>query len=394
MKITTVWRALMAFVKDIVLGSVLLARRMKAGTVRAYRGLQGVAEPAATVKNRPGDAKGEEPAEKKAVPTATPAMAPISASDGEAPAGQESERATAKKKAGKRKGGGKKRRARLETWTPVRMGGAAFGAWVVYCFTHRPLEYGWRALAPDLVALLPWVAVWWTVAAWLTAQYDRNSRHTAGTDPATDGETGPHAGEARSAAPDTAVVRAAGLWLLHLVCTRVSAAVAEGRKGVHLATLIDEGAVPEAWTVEALREHCGRLGIPVKTMQIRGSGRGPTHGVHADELVAALGAPLTAATSTIAQLLADASQNLTPETAPGALPAPPTETLPEASPEGAPEPVAGVAPGRAEEAPAGPRKGVPFERLLGAWFAGRTGPTRTPGHTPPPNPAPASPGRG
>ncbi|WP_019059977.1 hypothetical protein [Streptomyces prunicolor] len=388
MKITiSVWRALVVLVGDEVRGSGLLARRLVGGVQRACQGARHLPGRASAKSSGKGKEKNK-PAKSSAVGEGD-MLAGAGVPGGKPADGEQGKPATAKAKGGKK-----------NSWTaaallaPNKLIGVAFAAWVVYCFTHRPIERGWHAVAPDLAALLPWVAVWWAVAAWLTAQYDKNGRRTASTEPAAGGETGPQAGEARSAAPDTAQVRAAGLWLLHLVCARVSAAVTEGRRGVHLATLIDEGAVPEAWTVEALREHCARLGIPVKTMQIRGSGRGPTHGVHADELVAALGAPLTAATNSVAQLLAEASQNHAPEPAPGVLPVPPTESLPEASPEGAPGPVAGVAPGRAEEAPAGPRKGVPFERLLGAWLAGRRGPTRTPGHTPPPNPAPASPGRG
>ncbi|MCX5239792.1 hypothetical protein OG824_31785 [Streptomyces prunicolor] len=387
MKITTVWRALVVLLEDEVRGSDLLARRLVNGVQRAYQG----------ARNLPGRApakssgKGKE--KNKPAKSSTVGEGDMPAGAG-VPGGKPADGEQGNPTAAKSKGGKKHDKTAMPLLAPNKLIGVAFAAWIVYCFTHRPIERGWHAMAPDLAALLPWAAVWWTVAAWLTAQYDKNGRRAASTESAAGGEADPHAGEARSAMPDTAVVRAAGLWLLHLVCTRVSAAVAEGRKGVHLATLIDEGAVPEEWTVEALREHCGRLGIPVKTMQIRGSGRGPTHGVHVDELVAALGAPLTAATNSVAQLLAEASQNLAPETAPGAAPAPSTEGLSGALAEGAAGPVVGMALGRAEEGSTSPRKGVPFEQLLGAWFAGHMGPTGTPGHTPSPSPAPASPGRG
>ncbi|MCI3277627.1 hypothetical protein [Streptomyces cylindrosporus] len=335
-------RVLMVFVRDVVHGSALLAKRIGTGARRLYRrarhpGLRGLNLAAGY-----GGTDGTTPAVETSGSTSAEPVPAVA---------QETARAAARGKA--------------RPWTLDRVAGVGFFGWVGWCFTHRPIAAGWRALAPDLAAITPWAALWWLVAAWLAAQYDKAGRAT----PAQHGD-----GHGDAAGPDAGDVRAAGYWLWHLVCVRVRDAVAEGRRGVHLKALLDEPGVPEAWTVTTLREHCGRLGIPVKSMQIRGTGGGPTHGVHVDELTAALGRPLEDAIAVLETLLAQPARSTVPEGA------------------------AEVPLERAEEAPAGPdsrlRKRRTFEELLRAYFTRPASPTSTPGPTPLPDPSPTPPGRG
>lgn len=132
------------------------------------------------------------------------------------------------------------------------------------------------------------VVVAWTAAAWTLAPSKGQQGHP-GSDPGQAGE--------RQLPPDTGAPAEPGMpvdeaerWLLRLVVNAVQEAVLKGRRGVHLHTLLD--GIPADWTVTTLRQHCERLGVPLRrTLRIRGAG-GPTWGVHADDLEAALGMPL------------------------------------------------------------------------------------------------------
>lgn len=350
-------RVLVVVVQDVVLGSGQLAKRLTTSSARLYRQAQRLTSGSPTT---PADAKGEKDEEQPTAPSSaggTPQASPSTA------------KSAAETKPEAAKAGARKKPTARKTWTLDRCAAAAGLGWTAWCFTHRPLAAGWHALVPDLQSLAPWAAAWWVVAAWLTAQYEKNKASAA---PAADEQSGPAPG------PDPEDVRAAGLWLLNLVCTRVAAAAEKGRKGVHLNMLLDEPGIPTSWTVQTLREHCERLGIPVKSMRIRGAGTGPTHGVHVDELTAALGRPLADVLRALKELRTDAA----PDT-PSGTPA-----------EGAEEvPVTAVVDAPADPAP-GPRGTVTFEEALARYLTGSTDPTRTPGHSPLPAAAPASHGRG
>ncbi|MFJ8006110.1 hypothetical protein [Streptomyces fagopyri] len=126
--------------------------------------------------------------------------------------------------------------------------------------------------------------VLWVVAAYRAAPRNDQEKEVGGEQPT------PTAG------PTPAEAAAAATWLRRLIIQRVQDAVAAGRRGVHLSALLDEPGIPATWTVTTLREHCERLEIPVKPIQIRGGKvKGPTHGVHVDQLTAALGMPLAQA---------------------------------------------------------------------------------------------------
>lgn len=145
------------------------------------------------------------------------------------------------------------------------------------------------------VGLLVWVVspyapvisgvgvVGWLVAAWAVAP----PRETATQN---DHEKLPGEQHAETAAP-AQDQSTAELWLVRLVLVGVRDAVAAGRKGVHLATLLESANVD--WDVATLRQHCRRLDIPTKKINIRG--QGSTWGVHVDELEAVLGGPVDAA---------------------------------------------------------------------------------------------------
>ncbi|MFI1535539.1 hypothetical protein [Streptomyces anandii] len=335
-------------VSDLALGSRLLVRTAITHGRRLHatiRHLTGGARPAraaaATAKESGKDGQQEQP-----VPESN-----------EKPAKPGSD--TVKSRVGKRKADAGRR-----GWTLDSAGFGGVIAWGGWCFIHRPLEHGWHALAPDLAALLPWALVWWTAAAWLVAQHEKHRQATAVP------ETG-----AEQAAADTSVqeapapeqVRRAERWFRRLVVTRVAAAVAQGRRGVHLKALLEEAGIPEEWTVTTLREHCERLGIPTKQIQIRGSGGGPTWGVHVDDLTRALGMPLEQGVA----LYSDP----TCATSPSALPDPAVE-----------EPSGGsVAPSP------GPGSRGLLARLRAALSGRPTSPARTPTSAPLPDPSPAPP---
>jgi len=358
-------RTVLAAVRDVVYGSVLLTRRITGEGRRVYSKL-----PVPTVPGAPAtpETSGAEPG--TAVPGSA-ATAPAAGEPDGQPAAETSQTPAANAAHTRHDEGGRARRKR-GPWTLDHVAAAVFFGWAAWCFGRRPVAAGWLFVAPDLAALAPWAAGCWVVAAWLTAQHDKRHQEPDHEEPACDGE----------GAPDAARARWADLWLWHLVCTRVQAAVAEGRRGVHLKTLLEEPGIPETWTVSTLREHCERLEIPVKPMQIRGSGTGPTHGVHVDELTAVLGMPLQGAVTALQALLAQEG----PDTS--------GEAVGEASTERALEAPGGPA----EEGPADrdsrPGKRWTFQELLGAYFAGAADPTSTPRPTPPPSPSPAPPGRG
>ncbi|MEU1800878.1 hypothetical protein [Streptomyces sp. NPDC019937] len=81
-------------------------------------------------------------------------------------------------------------------------------------------------------------------------------------------------------------------WLVRLVLVGVRDAVADGRKGVHLATLLESADTD--WDVATLRQHCEHFGIPTKKINIRGQGSA-TWGVHVDQLEEVLGGSVEAA---------------------------------------------------------------------------------------------------
>lgn len=142
-----------------------------------------------------------------------------------------------------------------------------------------------RAVAPFAPSILGVLVVAWIIAAVLVAP-------PHGTEPRNDHEA---SGEQHTlTSEETAAARqqAAELWFVRLVLDAVHDATVKGRKGVHLATLVEGLPDGVGWDVAALRQHCDRLGIPVRKMQIRGQGKGSTWGVHVDELEAVLGAPV------------------------------------------------------------------------------------------------------
>ena len=350
------WHLVLFFVPDVLRGSWLLAQFAMQGLPRLYRRARQAAatgpaparlrkpQKASRASGRPEDAPAAAGAEKtQAAPTAGEPKPSETTLTGGKPAA-----------------GGRKRRA----WTLDHLAGAVFFGFVAWCFTRHSLASCWGAVVAAMPAVGPWLLGLWIPAAWLTAQFDKPQ----GRPPAVSAVEGDAGG------PDAGDVRAAGYWFWHLVCVRVRDAVAEARRGIHLKALLDEPGIPASWTVTTLREHCERLGVPVKLMQIRGSGGGPTHGVHVDQLNAALGMPLDQAVAALEELLARPAAN----TLPDAVERGPVDT--------------------AEEAPADPdsrsRKRWTFEELLGAYFAGAPGPTSTPRPAPLPDPSPASPGRG
>lgn len=198
---------------------------------------------------------------------------------------------------------GRRKATRARAWTVDAAVGAALLGWIAWCFLHKPIASGLRTEGPRLLANSPWIAALWVVAAWLTAQPEKRRR--AATTAAITYEKGPEAAD--DGKPDGDAVLAAEWWLWELVIRRVDQAVAAGRRGIHLKALLDEPGLPEEWTVTTLRQHCERLEIPVRTMQIRGEG-GPTHGVHVHDLEHTLGMPLADALTPYETPIAHAPQ--------------------------------------------------------------------------------------
>ncbi|MFJ6085136.1 hypothetical protein ACIQI8_27380 [Streptomyces sp. NPDC092369] len=353
--VRTAWRALLLFVTDVLQGSVLLLRQTHATSTLLHRKVRDLSGSAAAA-NKGASKQDQARNEKKPADAVARGLNEKGAATGEA---------TAKAVEKKGKEGARRKRS---AWTLDRLAGLALIGWAVWCFGHRPVATGWHALTPFLARAAPWGIALWIVAAWLTALCAKDDARVA---------SGPDRG--RPGAPDPDAVRGAGLWLWRLVAVQVAAAVGHGRKGVHLRTLLTEPGIPDAWDVTTLREHCERLGIPVKPIRIRGSGaKGPTHGVHVDDLTAALGMPLDDAITAL-------TDRLTPH---------PRATLPE-TPEGAsPDPSEEVLSAAPVQASSTPPEGRPYGLVLGAWLAAQSSPISTPHHTPLPGSAPTSSGRG
>ncbi|WP_064273404.1 hypothetical protein [Streptomyces sp. RTd22] len=129
-----------------------------------------------------------------------------------------------------------------------------------------------------------------------------------------------------------ASARAGEIWLVRLVLVGVRDAVAAGRKGVHLATLLESTST--GWDVATLRQHCQRLGIPTKKINIRGQGSA-TWGVHVDELEQVLGGPVETALAVL-----DSTPVRGPVEGAGEGPAPAGDEAPASTPaEAAPRPL-------------------------------------------------------
>ncbi|MEU0275518.1 hypothetical protein [Streptomyces sp. NPDC006307] len=200
-------------------------------------------------------------------------------------------------------------------------------------------------LAPYVPVVLGLLGVAWIIAATMLAPSPADE-DTPKNDHENDG-----VGEQSDLSPEdeqAARVAAAELWLVRLVLGAVLTAVAGGRRGVHLATIVE--GLPDPWTVGSLRASCERVGLPVKKINIRGVGN--TWGVHIDELESTLGMPLEDALDRLAQH---------PASTPSATPAEsPVHTPNEAPAEGL------------EEAPAGPPAGksrsADMDHILAVFF--------------------------
>ncbi|MFE5140342.1 hypothetical protein ACFRDV_22140 [Streptomyces fagopyri] len=169
-----------------------------------------------------------------------------------------------------------------------RAGVGLFTCAIGWAFLRPVLSAVGRALAQVAVPFALIGMVLWVIAAYRAAPRNDQEKDAGGEQPAQ--TAGPAPG------PGLADVAAAETWLRHLVIQRVQEAVADGRRGIHLSALLEEPGIPDTWTVTTVREHCERLAIPVKSIRIRGSKhKGPTHGVHTDELTTALGMSLAQA---------------------------------------------------------------------------------------------------
>ncbi|WP_329140948.1 hypothetical protein [Streptomyces sp. NBC_00670] len=355
---------LTALARDLDVGSRLLARRAALLAAAGYRRCRTLA-----TTGRPG---------APSVPRTPPAAAPSDRTPGaEGGTGGEGAPASAPpvmapaKQAGKGRRAAATARARsgaVDTWLL-----AGLSAWVAWCFLRRPLAAGLHALAPDMAVLAPFAAAWWSVAAWLTAQHDkhRQAQQPAPADPApADGQP--------DGAPTREAVQAAEQWLHHLVITRVLKAARQGFKGVHLNTLLTEPGIPATWRVGTLKAHLERLAIPVnRNLKLKGA-PGPTYGVRADELAAALGMPLEQAVLAYAPVHPDSP-----------LPAPER-----ASEEGPAVPAAEGPGGPAGEGVQPAPSGGLLARLLGALTGPAARPSRTPDATPSPAASQPRPGGG
>lgn len=119
----------------------------------------------------------------------------------------------------------------------------------------------------------------------------------------------------------------------HWIVRAVHDATQQGRKGIHIADLLDQlhaTGLCEEWDVGRLREWCEQSGIPVRRgLNIRGVGN--TYGVHVDDLTQALGMPLL----DVLEALGD-----TPSPAAPAVPVGPPDPTPlEAPADPSPEPL-------------------------------------------------------
>ncbi|MCX5285932.1 hypothetical protein [Streptomyces sp. NBC_00198] len=346
---------------DVAAGSMVLARRVPVLIGRAWRLLVTVSEgaPEKSAAGKQGGksgARAKKQAKGKGAADAKPDEKPDPA---EKPVGKGAEQAEASgttvKAAGEKDGaenGPKRATAKERSGSDLleQLGLGAFTVVIGYVFLRPYLAVLAHALAPAAPPLFGTAVVLWIVAAYRAAPLNDHDEKSEGDQ----GE------EHQNVSPDPAEVREAEQRLWLLVISRVQDAVADGRRGVHLSTLIEEpGNFPPGWDVTRLREHCKRVGIPVKSMQIRGSGRkGPTHGVHVDELTAALGMPLAEAfyllnvgsfdvgdhadDSSSAEL--PETEHGAPETPPAAPSETPADTLQQASESTAPPPPVEAAP--------------------------------------------------
>lgn len=182
------------------------------------------------------------------------------------------------------------------------------------------------------VGLLVWVAspyapvisgvgvLGWLVAAWAVAPpregATRNDQEKFTGEPETE------------TAHPTEDHGAAERWLVRLVLVGVRDAVAAGRKGVHLATLLEP--IDTDWDVATLRQHCQHFGIPTKKINIRG--QGSTWGVHVDELERVLGGSVETALAVLDAAPAGGPRQGVEEGPARAGEEGPTEAPPEAAP--------------------------------------------------------------
>ncbi|MET7746174.1 hypothetical protein [Streptomyces sp. NPDC005385] len=362
---------------DVAVGSMILARRLPVLIGRAWRLLvtfsEGAPEKKAAGKQSgKGSAKTKKKAREKGAAGEKSDEKPDPAEKDTSKGADEAETSgTTATAAGEKEKEPKKERSGWDLLEQLGLG--AFTVVIGWVFLRPYLAALVQALAPAAAPLFGTAVVLWIVGAYRAAP--RNDH-----DEKSDEDQGE---EQQNAGPDPAEVRAAEQRLWLLVISRVQEAVADGRRGVHLSTLLEEpDCFPPDWDVTRLREHCERLGIPVKTMQIRGSkNRGPTHGVHVDELTAALGMSLAEAFYLLnvgyrldAQSSLPEAEQGAPEPAPVDPSGPPADTPQPASEstapappvEGSPEPF----PGGAPAGPPGPAPPPP----PGA----HSSPTRTP----------------
>ncbi|MEH0402898.1 hypothetical protein ACFY7V_03665 [[Kitasatospora] papulosa] len=142
-----------------------------------------------------------------------------------------------------------------------------------------------RVIAPYLPIITAVLVVAWIIAAALLAP-----------DPKATPEEREHdknnsVGEWSELTPEqeaAALEAAAGRALLRYVITCVRTAVQEGRKGIHIVTMLE--GLPGNVDVSLFRAECDRYKIPTRKLQIRNVGN--TWGVRADDLEAALGVSL------------------------------------------------------------------------------------------------------
>jgi hypothetical protein len=161
-----------------------------------------------------------------------------------------------------------------------RLAASSAVAWMALWLIHRYPNPG-----------VPAIASAWCVAAWTLAPPRPARKRRARNDHGDDQE----AGETTTPDPD-ALTQTLG----HVVLEAVTAAVADGRKGVHVNEILrqlHEAGLGADWTVTTLREHIERIGIPIRrNLKLRD--RGNSYGVHVDDLTAAVG-PLDHALATL-----------------------------------------------------------------------------------------------
>ncbi|MFF2612321.1 hypothetical protein [Kitasatospora sp. NPDC058046] len=130
--------------------------------------------------------------------------------------------------------------------------------------------------------------------------------------------------------------------LARLALSELLAAIGTGRKGVHLATMIESMA--PGWDVAALRQRLASIGIPSRKLQIRNVGN--TWGLHVDDVTKVFTVPLEEVLATLTGN-ADRARSGTPTVAVQRLLPPPassTSTTALAEAVQAPAPAACAAP--------------------------------------------------